>query len=219
VYALFETLGLVNTASQAVARVASKRHRQKNLWTFTFSWIRETLSHLAAQGYRMSVISNSDGRTVKVFDDLNLARHFEHIFDSTLLGTEKPDPTIFKLVLRKLNLQPADVLYVGDIFEVDVYGANQAGVGALHLDPLDLYAGWPGVHLPDVRHLPEWLDRYAAAPLEFNLFPTGNPNRMPNSPLETSDFAVSYPRTNSRLQTQTSDSPLPFSPSFVQLRR
>ena len=171
-YVLFETLRIDTSVTHAVAQAFEARHRSRNLWAFTFDWVRETLSLLATQGYRMSVISNSDGRTAEVFQDLGLAPHFESIFDSKILGIEKPDPAIFEWVLRELNLQPSEALYIGDMYEVDVRGANRAGLGALHLDPLGLYADWLGVHLPDVRHLPDWLARYVATPWAFDLFPT-----------------------------------------------
>jgi len=176
-HALFETLGMVNGVTHTVAQAAEARHCQRNLWTFTFDWVPETLLHLAAQGYRMSVISNSDGRTAKVFHDLGLAHYFERIFDSKILGIGKPAPAVFEWALRELNLQPADALYIGDIFEVDVRGANRAGLGGLHLDPLGLYVGWPGVHLTTVRDLPDWLAWYAAIPLTSELFPTRNLHR------------------------------------------
>jgi HAD superfamily hydrolase (TIGR01549 family) len=171
-YALFETLRIDASVTHAVAQAFEARHRSRNLWAFTFDWVRETLFLLKTQGYRMSVISNSDGRTAEVFHDLNLTDYFERIFDSTLLKTEKPNPAIFEWVLRELNLRPADALYVGDFYEADVRGANRAGLGALHLDPLGLYAAWPGVHLPDVRRLPDWLARYVVTPWAFDLFPT-----------------------------------------------
>jgi HAD superfamily hydrolase (TIGR01549 family) len=181
-YTLFETLDRINTATIAVAQDAETRHHQESLWTFTFKWVPEVLSHLAVQGYRMSVVSNSNGDTDEVFCSLGLAQYFEGIFSSHELGIEKPDPAIFGSVLNKLDLLPADVLYIGDIFEVDVRGANQAGIGALHLDPLGLYDNYPGVHLPDVRHLPGWLARYAAAPFDFDLFPIRSLDRTAHTP-------------------------------------
>jgi putative hydrolase of the HAD superfamily len=144
------------------------------MWTFTFDWVRKALSCLAAQGYRMSVISNSDGRTAQVFNDLDMAQYFEHIFDSKKLKLEKPDPAIFEVALRELNVSAAEVLYIGDIFFVDVLGANQAGLGGIHLDPLELYAGWPGIHLRDVRDLPRWLSNHYVHSPDVNLFPLEN---------------------------------------------
>jgi FMN phosphatase YigB (HAD superfamily) len=218
--ALFETLGVGDAAAHVVVQAAVARHQHRNLWTFTFNWVPETLFLLAAQGYRMSVISNSDGRTAEVFRDLNLAHYFERIFDSNLLAMEKPDPALFELALHELNLQPGDALYIGDTFEVDVRGANQAGLGALHLDPLGLYTDWPGVHLTDVRHLPDWLARYTATPSVFDLFPTRNSDRTPMLTSEAQDtFSGSCLETNSELPTEASNDIWSFRPSFLQLRR
>jgi len=171
VYALFETLGIVGPATDVIAQAFEDRHRQKNLWTFTFHWVRKMLSDLTAQGYRMSVMSNSDGRTAEVFQDLGLDHYFEHIFDSQILGAEKPDPAIFEAALRKLNVSPANALYIGDIFFVDILGANRAGLGGIHLDPLGLYTGWPGTRLRDVRDLPGWLGSHYVHSWKLDLFP------------------------------------------------
>lgn len=193
---LLTTLGLNNGIASEVNAAVQARHRKKSLWTFTFPWVGETLSRLRALGYRMSVLSNSDGRTERVFQDLGLAHHFERIFDSKFLGCEKPDPAIFELVLRELSLPASDALYVGDIYVVDVLGANRAGIGALHLDPLGLYADWPGVHLPDVCHLPGWLARYAANPSTPGLFPAGDPGRASvPTPENQNSPAQSGPKT------------------------
>jgi putative hydrolase of the HAD superfamily len=168
---LFRMLGMVNSETQAISQVADDHHRQLGLWTFTFDWIRTTLSCLASQGFRMSVISNSNGRTNRVLKQLGLRDFFEDVFESYTIGIEKPNPAIFEKALFDLKLQPADALYVGDVFEVDVRGANRAGLRAVHLDPLNLYTDWPGVHLPDIRSLPSWLAQYMANPLGFDLFP------------------------------------------------
>lgn len=168
---LFETLDMVDASTQAIARAADSREKE-SLWAFTFDWVRVTLSQLKKQGHRMSVISNSNGYTGEMFSNLGLADHFDGIFTSAKLGSEKPSPDIFKQVLHELNLQPTDALYIGDVFEVDVVGANRAGLGAVHLDPLGLYADRPGVHLHSVAELPNWLEQYAATPEAFDLFPT-----------------------------------------------
>jgi len=170
-YALFEILGIAGPATDAIAKAFRDRHRRKNLWTFTFDWVREALDCLAIQGYRMSVMSNSDGRTARVFQDLGLDHYFEHIFDSKILGLEKPDPAIFREALHEVNVPPANALYIGDIFYVDVLGANLAGLGGIHLDPLGLYAGWRGIHLRDVRDLPDWLDNHYVHSPDLDLFP------------------------------------------------
>jgi putative hydrolase of the HAD superfamily len=171
-YALLAMIGLNGAAAETMAEACQVQHRAKSLWTFTFAWVTETLSRLAGQGYRMSVISNADGRVKDQLRAVSLAGHFDEIFDSTLVGVEKPDPAIFEIALQTLNLEPAGVLYIGDTVMFDVVGANRAGVGCVHLDPLGLYTTWPGMHIPDIRHLPDWLEQYAINPAAFDLFPT-----------------------------------------------
>ena len=170
-HVVFDFLGVTEPALDALTQAANAYHRHKSLWTFTFDWVDETLSQLAGQGYRMSVISNSDGRAADILQHVGLDHYFERIYDSAILGVEKPDPAIFKSALCELNLQPPDALYIGDWFYVDVLGANRVGIGGVHLDPLDLYSNWPGVHLRDVRELPAWLGQYMADPTSFDLFP------------------------------------------------
>jgi putative hydrolase of the HAD superfamily len=202
---LLESLGIDSTIVKAINRAVHALCQKRSLWTFTFPWIPETLDHLTAQGYRMSVISNSNGYAVRTLSDVGLARYFDCIFDSTELGVAKPDPGIFEKALHELKLRPADALYIGDIFEVDVRGANAAGIGAVHLDPLGLYAKWPGVHLPDIRFLPDWLAKYADDPSRFDLFPFRRQTRA-NVQFEqlNEDFAgplITMPRRNKILQT------------------
>lgn len=94
----------------------------------------------------------------QVIHEVGLLEYFEEVFDSKILQLSKPDPRIFDYVLSALHLKPAEVIYIGDIFEVDVKGANNAGIGAIHIDPLDKYAGKLGVHIQSICDLPEWLE-------------------------------------------------------------
>lgn len=171
--ALLDLLGVWKPKSRILALAADDLHGEKSLWTFTFPWVYETLSRLFDEGYRMSILSNSDGRAKQIFEELKLTQYFEHIFDSDDLGCEKPDPRIFNTVRKELDLHPSEVLYIGDIYRVDVLGANQARIGGIHIDPLRLYRNFPGIHLDDIRLLESWLSIYIKHPKEFTaeLFP------------------------------------------------
>jgi FMN phosphatase YigB (HAD superfamily) len=175
---LLKSMGFQGEAVNRINQAVQARHSRKSLWTFTFDWISQTLKILTRQGYSMSVISNSQDSTRDIFSKVDLACYFEHIFHSAELGVEKPDPRIFEKVLRELNLRPPEVLYIGDIFNADVRGANAAGIGGIHLDPLGKYSDWPGVHLADIRALPGWLTQYVhSPPRAFDLFPVEDPPR------------------------------------------
>ena len=185
-YSLFQCMGKRSLDMLKLAQEIEKSHKQQNLWTFTFHWVRETLGKLREAGYKMSVLSNSDGRTGEIISKLNLDDYFDEIYDSHKMGVSKPDSAIFIKTLKDRKLEPEQVLYVGDLYEVDVRGANSAGIGAIHIDPFRKYqdSRWPGIHIETVRDLPEWLDEYRYGNIDVNLlYPCSPPLREHNNVL------------------------------------
>jgi HAD superfamily hydrolase (TIGR01549 family) len=150
-------LGVQGEDANAIAREVEKHDREKSLWCYVYPWAHRTLESLTSQGYRLSVISNADGRVKQGFQELGLARYFEEIFDSRIVGYQKPDVRLFQHAMSTLGLEPSGCLYVGDLYYVDVLGANRAEIAAIHLDPYDLYSGLPGIHIPSMAALPEYL--------------------------------------------------------------
>ncbi|MDN4476772.1 HAD family hydrolase [Demequina sp. SYSU T00192] len=63
------------------------------------------------------------------------------------LGVGKPDPRVYALACERLGLDPSEVAYVGDEFDVDPFGAVQAGLG------LGVWIERPGAHSRDVDGL------------------------------------------------------------------
>jgi putative hydrolase of the HAD superfamily len=84
-------------------------------------------------------VSNADGTVGRLLAGAGLAGHLEFIVDSGAVGIEKPDPRIFALALERAGVPPADALYVGDLYPVDVVGARRAGIEPVLLDPLGRY--------------------------------------------------------------------------------
>lgn len=168
---LLRSVGLSEEGAAQAAQMAEARHEQINLWGFTFPWVVETLSQLRGAGYRMSIISNSDGRLEQELHDMGMESYFEMVYDSEVVGVRKPGAGIYELALKELGLQPKEALFVGDMFYIDIWGANRVGIPGLHLDPLDLYEGWPGEHIQDLRQLPGWLKEYAETPERFDVLP------------------------------------------------
>jgi HAD superfamily hydrolase (TIGR01549 family) len=116
----------------------------------------EALEALLDAGYRLGVISNADGRVEALLQAVGLRDHLEFVVDSAVLGIEKPDPRIFQEGLRLLSLPAEESLYVGDLYPVDVLGAEAVGMQAILLDPAgDL--PWPAARIPSVTALPSWL--------------------------------------------------------------
>ena len=76
------------------------------------------------------------------------------------MGVEKPDPRIFQIALERMGIDPADALYVGDLYEVDAMGARAAGLDVVLLDPS---GGHSGRDVKTVRSLVELADELLAA--------------------------------------------------------
>ena len=110
------------------------------------------LSGLRGQGLAIGCISNSNGSVAQALAQAGLESHLDFIIDSTLVGVEKPDPRIFELALDKARVSPAEAVYIGDLYSVDVVGARRAGLNAILLDPLGL---WPQDDCVKCRDLAE----------------------------------------------------------------
>ncbi len=53
---------------------------------------------------------------------------FQEILIAGEIGLSKPDPEIFLLMSRKLNVLPEECLFVGDSIQYDIIGATSAGM-------------------------------------------------------------------------------------------
>ena len=87
-----------------------------------------TLAVLHARGYRLGVISNFDARLFGVLNGLDIGHFFDPIIASTRAGAAKPEPAIFQRALAECDLRPQEALHIGDSYELDIVGAQQAGL-------------------------------------------------------------------------------------------
>jgi putative hydrolase of the HAD superfamily len=84
--------------------------------------------------FQLAVISNFDGRLRFILKHLGISKFFAHIFISSEIGADKPDPEIFRRALKLVELKPDEVLHVGDDPERDWEAANTAGLSTFRLD-------------------------------------------------------------------------------------
>src|SRR5215470_15895680 len=95
----------------------------------------KALQHAREAGLVVGVISNSNGSVKRALEIAGLAPLLDFVIDSSVVGISKPDPRIFALGLQASGTAPAETVYVGDSYFVDVVGARQAGLGAVLFDP------------------------------------------------------------------------------------
>ena len=84
--------------------------------------------------FELSVISNFDGRLRIVLERLGISRFFRHIFVSSELGADKPDPVIYQRAVKGIQMRPAEILHVGDDPDRDWKAATLAGLQVFKLD-------------------------------------------------------------------------------------
>ena len=126
--------------------------RNDRLWNRRLPGRKEALERIRALGYRMVVVSNSDGSMERTMSRIGFAHLFDGLVDSTVAGFEKPDPRIFEVALELAGARPERTVHVGDLYAADVVGAWAAGVHAVLLDP---WADWPEMDCPKVADLNE----------------------------------------------------------------
>jgi putative hydrolase of the HAD superfamily len=130
-------------------------HRAEHLWRHVLPGTGAILARIRQRGFRLGVVSNSDGRVPELLEEVGLAGPFEVVIDSALVGVEKPDPRIFEIALEHLAAPAESAIYVGDYRDVDVIGARRAGLRPVLLDPLELE---DGADFPVIRRLEELED-------------------------------------------------------------
>jgi putative hydrolase of the HAD superfamily len=69
-----------------------------------------------------------------ILQNLGISKYFDHVFISSELGADKPDPQIFRRALEIIHLDANEVLEVGDDPERDWKAAKAAGLSIFRLD-------------------------------------------------------------------------------------
>jgi len=158
---LFLGSGVPEDQLEVVGEKVMDVHKESHLWSYMDPATPGALEALRVAGYRLAVISNADGRVEALIEGAGIRDFFEFVMDSHLEGVEKPDPEIFLRATTRMGVEPGECLYVGDLYPVDVLGAQGAGMQAVLLDPMGRL-DYPVDRIPDVAALPEYLSRHSA---------------------------------------------------------
>jgi len=112
--------------------VAYEHFAEPGVWEL-YSEVPDVLKQLQPR-FQLAVVSNFDGRLRFILDHLGISKFFTHIFISSEIGADKPDPEIFRRALKLIELKPDEVLHVGDDPERDWEAASAAGLSTFRLD-------------------------------------------------------------------------------------
>src|SRR3989440_5087792 len=111
--------------------VAYEHFAEPGVWEL-YPEVPDVLKQLRKR-FQLAVISNFDGRLRFILQHLGIAKYFAHVFISSELGADKPDPEIYRRALNLIHLNVNEVLHVGDDPERDWKAAAAAGLSVLRL--------------------------------------------------------------------------------------
>ncbi len=124
---LTEILGRVDYKILAAGIVGYRRAKEGTL--ILYPHVSSTLMELLKMGKKLAVVS--DAPVLQVWTRLaqtGLIHFFEAVVTLDDTGYRKPDPRPFEVALRKLGVEPQEVVYIGDWAERDIVGAKQLGM-------------------------------------------------------------------------------------------
>jgi FMN phosphatase YigB (HAD superfamily) len=103
--------------------------------TYTvFPDVFETLAVLRRTVPRLGILSNWGWYLPELCEQLGLASYFDFIVTSARVGCSKPNPCIFREMLRQAGTTPERTLHVGDSLSADVRGAQAVGITGVLID-------------------------------------------------------------------------------------
>jgi len=112
--------------------VAYEHFAEAGVWEL-YPEVVDVLERLRPR-FRLAVISNFDGRLRMILEQLGISKFFSHVFISSEIGADKPDPLIYQRAVKFLGIKAEEVLHVGDDSERDWKGATAAGLSIFQLD-------------------------------------------------------------------------------------
>ena len=83
------------------------------------------------KGYKLGLISNTDCFLVTFPEKEDFFNLFDAKCFSFDTGFLKPDPRVFELIIKKLEVKPSEVLMIGDNLSDDVLAAKKIGMKAI----------------------------------------------------------------------------------------
>jgi putative hydrolase of the HAD superfamily len=112
--------------------IAYEHFAEPGVWQL-YPEVPEVIEQLQPR-FQLAVISNFDGRLRFILQHLGISNYLSHIFISSELGADKPDPEIFRRAIAIMHLNADEVLHVGDDPERDWKAAAAAGLLVFRLD-------------------------------------------------------------------------------------
>ena len=108
-----------------------------------FPYAVDVLNNLKEK-YKLALITNVHHTTTsekvqEILADAGIPDVFEVVVVSSQVGCSKPNPRIFEIALKSLNVEHKEAVMVGNIISTDIFGANRLGMKTILFQPSDTY--------------------------------------------------------------------------------
>lgn len=123
-------LAFVDAKDLDSALAVYRKHHKWSLKKYSrlLPYTKELLSHLADKGIKIAIASNRPTEfTEIILKHLKIKKYFDYVLCADKLRQGKPHPQIILNIIKKLKVDPSEVIYVGDMV-IDVNTAHKAGV-------------------------------------------------------------------------------------------
>lgn len=123
----------VEISRDMALQILAKISEQK--WEFkTYDDTLATLKDLENRGLILGLISNVVQDMESTYTELGLQPYLDFRVTSAEVGCDKPQPEIFQAALKKAQVKPEEVIFIGDQYDIDIVGARGVGMKALLID-------------------------------------------------------------------------------------
>ena len=101
-----------------------------------FSDVRRCLDQLRAERRKLGIVSNStsEASVRRILDRVGIVDYFDRVVSSGTEGIAKPNPEIFRRATQRLDVAPAEAVYVGNLPATDARAATAAGLHGVWLN-------------------------------------------------------------------------------------
>lgn len=134
VHGVFAEHGGLQNFDQYFDRIFDEFRKKENWRVFEDLTESDILGKLKSRGIVLGVISNWDSRLPDTLESIGLAKYFDFILCSAVVGSAKPDGKIFQLALEKSGVSADKACHIGDEIRTDCEGASKLGIDSILID-------------------------------------------------------------------------------------
>lgn len=125
----YKSLKEIGIDDKSFAEAVEKEYVSRTaLQPFLIDNAVDVLNYLHGK-YSLGLITNgfAEAQEVKLKNS-GIGKYFDYVCVSEIAGFNKPDRGIFDYALKNAGINPAQALFIGDEYDVDMLGAQNAGI-------------------------------------------------------------------------------------------